>query len=371
VSTVTASEALAVPPPCVRFYARRSPGFAELRRTLEDQAATQPQLIRSPREVLLSSQGLLQGRYRFTTIGLRSFCQALSPGLSSLAADVSGLRRRAGYESSAYSLQAASRLINDVVRLRFDQNLRGCYLVVDPRSNTVEGLVGPRYEFFSNLRLLDLASEFLRGLNRPMRFAGASLSGRRMLLRYYETASAMRLTDTERFCRGWGFSNSETGEAALRICGLACRAGGGASAWEVGRCVHIQVSQRKLSRLQQRLVEAAAGQFEPTVRTATLSLRRTSLQLGSSHSRTQRVKTIVGKLSRTVGNRTAQQVVRRLLGPVGESVVETPETTNRMTLLSGYDLYNAVTSVAATLSPGEQERAEGLAHRIFTGQLRF
>lgn len=338
---------------------------------LLDQDATRPQRISSLRDVLLSSEGLVQNRYRFTTTGLRSFCQVLSPGLATLAGDISGMRLRAGYEGAACSLPAAAKLINDVIRLRFNEQLLGCHLVVDPRSNTVEGLVGPRYEFFSNLRLMELASEFLRSLGRPIQFSAASLSGRRLLLRYYEPRTVFQMPSGRRFCRGWSFSNSETGEAAIRLSGLVCCAGGTSSAWDIGRCVHIQVSQRKLTRLQSRLREAAEEGFQGPTRTSLTAMQNTPLGLGASQTRPQRVKTIVGKLSRTLGNRTGQQVIQRLLGPVDATVIETPETQARLTALCVYDLYYAVTSVAATLSPGEQERAEGLAHRIFTGHLRF
>lgn len=372
-ATESASQ-LVVPPTCSRYRQGQPEGLAQLQQVLQAQEATRPIPITRLQDVLLSSDGLLQGRYRFTSVGLRSFCFTLSPGLSALAANIAGVRQRVNGPEEPCSVASAVRLINEVTRLRFHANLQGCSLVVDPRSRTVEGLVGPRYEFFSNLRLLELSMQFITATGRSMRFMSATLAGRHLLLRYIEPATRFQLHtggDRDRFCRGWSFSNSETGESALKVNGLLIRVGGSASSWDVGRCVHIRLTQRKLDRLQQRFRDATELPFGDFWEPRLQLLRSTSLQLGASQERNNRIKTILGKLSRTVGRRIGQRAVQRALGSLDDAIVNSPEARRRLSRISCYDLYNSLTSVAQTLTPAEQDQAESLAHRILTGHLRF
>ena len=109
---------------------------------------------------------------------LQQLCRALSPGFSQFMFDLTGLRRTAGGLDGDYKPKFAIEILNRLINYRFDSRLLGQGFILDRRNNRVEGLVGPRYEFYSNLEMLERCDEFAVKSDRPAKFFSASVIGR-------------------------------------------------------------------------------------------------------------------------------------------------------------------------------------------------
>ncbi len=387
---------IAVPPKCYRFSEQEEGKSAvDLERILRAQDATEPVEINKLKDVMLDSSGRVQRRFRFTTIGLSQLCSALAPGLAQLVSNVSGLRRKAteADEWKVYDPALAIHQINDLIRLRFKERLEGHGLIMDRRNLSVEGVVGPRYKFLSNLELFEQTREFVREQESLPRFFEATLEGRRVVLRYRDTKRLFSLPAAkgrrEPFYRGWHFSNSEIGDCSIRTGMLIIRQWRRTSSLlDIGRLVHLKGGEfgPKIGELFQKLrVQAAAEVQENDFETLAADMQAESLQLGGGPvAHVRRAQSLVGRLSRgRLPKISAKRAINHALANgsyrgdrVEGSRVPTYDAPDEDLLgvfrqRNVYDLYNALTTIARESPPEQQEVAEELAYRILMQRFRL
>lgn len=212
---------LAVEPQVKRFAAYGDqPGLESLLELLQAQRDTEPVPIHSHHDVLLNHEGMIQEHFRLTTTALQHLCSILAPGLTDVVRNIGGLRaRRKQYAHEQYSFAKAVELLNWMIKFRFNL-LEGASFVMDRRSKQIEGIVGQKYRFLSNLEMFSRVDEFLRVRAGSVRFWEAALAGRRLLLRYRATEKAFTLAtphqQREPFYTGIHFSNSELGDCCVK-----------------------------------------------------------------------------------------------------------------------------------------------------------
>lgn len=372
---------IAVEPVLLRFGPQAKRTFQELHKLLQAQDATHPVSIKRCEELLLDRSGRLPNGYRFTQTSLTDFCAWLAPGLAPLVANLTGQRlrgRAATRVEEPKSRVVAVQAINAIIRLRFDSRLYDRSLILDPRSRTVEGVVGPRYTFYSNLDALKLAEDFRKRFPQA-RLTSACLQGRRLLLRYADPSQRIGVQrkgqDPQVFFRAWGFSNSETGKSSLRLTeGLLHSGTGGLSLTDSGRARHTQnFSEKKVAQLCDDLaasLEGGARAFRDHI--AALMRARLDLGLSSKTAADKKLQTLKVKLRRRLSPPTSRRVINAVLlhgesshDKLPTSPADDPrEISDQLSRRKLFDLYYAIIVTSRTLPFAEQEAAEQLAHRL-------
>lgn len=375
---------LAVTPKRYAFNVSRSPDAeSKLVGCLQRYSNVSPVVIRRLPDVLLNETGLIRNKFRLTTTGLSQLCSALSPGLGLLVADLAGLRG-----SSSSRKDKAIAVLNTVIATRFD-SLRGSGLVIDQRNQTVDGLVGQRYEFFSNRELLERCQQFISELQSPdLAFYEAIVSDRRLLLRYMPRKPTFMLATPgdkpEPYFVGWSFSNSELGSSAVRA-SLSLLRGWSRSIASTPLCSvkHVRGDSfgkkfdRMLDDLQRKTTEELKARNYPEL---FARLQTQPLLLGGSPvAHAKQVEKLASKLRRVVFKRVASKIVFRAIthGSYRADYLASAEAPYDMLspadarIVSGrvyYDYFNAITFVARSLQLAEQEAVEQFAYRMLVSR---
>lgn len=369
---------IAVQPVCERYLPGTPQSLLSLRRRLSAQSAAQPVPITKPEDVLLDADGLVQGQYRFTTTGLSGLCKRLATGLTPLVYDLAGLKESASTLPADTAL--AIRVLNMLIRQRFHL-LAGYRLVVDSSRETVDGLVGARYEFLHNSKWLAECHAFVHDCSQGRsRFLEASLHGRRLMLRYVDDASLVSLPapdgSTDDYRIGWNFGNSETGECSVYVGLLLVDASGAACLHELNRRTHIKGVRQSGKRVLRLLSSAYEKCDAAKIRRMFERLRNEPLLSSSDTTSVQRAaKSLSRRLSRrlklplasTVVNRTFVPAVAMASGAAARWDARVfPEIVDSEPR-SQYHLYCSLTSCARGQAPAIQETAEKLAYDLLRG----
>lgn len=335
--------------------------------------------LEDPADLLISRQGLIRSRYTLTTEALAQLCGMLSPGLSQTVFNVSGLRPCT--RTDAYDPNLAIDLFNDVARFRFSR-LRGSRLVLDRQTNRVEGVIGPRYRFFSNRQLLERAQNHAaKHVTAPAGFTEALVHGRRLVIRYKSLEPVFTLPADrqllEPFFGGYQFENSEAGDCAVKGAVILirqwCDNKAVAPTADVNRVAHIRTNKfeqrldNMLARLDVRTSEAV--KLKPRV----LALIQQPLGLGGNPvAHKERWDEVVEKLTRKGLRRPlSERILRTALARgsyrragLAESGRPTMEVATLRTL---YDLFNALTHEAKAEDTAQRLQAEQLGYSLLIG----
>lgn len=378
---------------------KRYPGTADgaraLRAFLQDKNEAGPSPIRQPDDVSLNVKTCrLQGEYRLTTAALSQLCSMLCPGFGQVMFDVSGLRRAEREDSPhRYSPREAARLFNLMVRFR-GEKLVGNELILDRRAKTVEGVVGPEYQYYSNVEFWERVQEFLASDSPPTLFQGAVYRNRRLTLRYRFKEPALTLAvrggAREPFYGGWHFSNSEVGDCAVHMVPTLYRKWSSSTALLVLSDLKMVVHRGARSGFTGKLGKMLEVLRDKTGLAGTLKqplerLIETPLGLGgSAQAHQRRVRALKAKLVRgKLGPRFAKQVLMHVLlqgsykadalpehadGPLSFEEMQRITDMEVFEARTAFDLYNALGIRAKYEPPERQERAEQLAYRILVGQ---
>lgn len=379
---------IAVEPEMCRFrFDDPAAGEQHLARLLSRQRDTQPLPIRVPSRAQLDSLGRVCSEYRYTTVALYRLCSLLAPGLGPLVLNLAGQsRRELNGQGETYSLQRAIRILNAVINDRAGL-LSGHQFILDRRTGRIEGIVGPRYHFVSNLEVYQRVSDFIRHSGISSRFHEGALVGRRLQLRYRcnlsAFSSAVRPDKLEPFYGGWHWVNSELGETSVRGSCLLYDEAGNLSAL-------ASYDRRSLVRhvargFEDRLRDCLQHVFDRMLRVQNLReamsrLGRTRLGWGGTqeqhHKRYRELSTLLRKLGyvqiRDGVHDCLDRAARR-----GETAVAFPRHAGRdasvpvaaealqaLRSRTAYDLYLSVLECARQFPVHYQELVEQAAYRL-------
>lgn len=352
------------------------------RRLREISAHTRVQETSRLEELRLDFNGYLQpgGRgqnIRFTTPAFEKFCQLLSPGLFTLLDSISGQVRVKDEAASAYSFAEAVQLYNTVLTRRYASRVAGrARFIWNTKDRLLEGVFGARYRYLSNTDIFELADITRTAGRVPLIFHGASLVGRRMLMRYVQRAPQLSVLlpsgVTHHYSGGMYFHNSELGgETSVRMATLLCRSGTefhAMSSFEGARLNHAGRDFRaRVSSTMARLILRLDGARELQRNLSTLA--RTSLNLTSTNTSSVSIKRLMRYL-RALGvtPSAAKAVVHGALyygsdvNPQRgmESLIEQRVVSSR-TL---YDLFTALMREAQRFSVNNRELLEQAAYAL-------
>jgi hypothetical protein len=375
---------LAVDPISRRFNVKRADSAeADFQEALDqDFVSTDTLYVARPRDIMLNSRAEVLGRYKLTTSALSQLCSRLVPGASQMVADVSGLRS-SHRDGSQFDVGLAIRIVNDLIRLRFD-NIDGFGLVIDRDRSTIEGLVGRKYEFFPNKDLYDRVNQFLGEADVSTSFCEAVLSGRRMMLRYCNTDPLFEIPHERRtnepFFGGFHFDNSEVGDCSVRASTMIvrqwCDNKAIGSFLEGGKISHVRGKKFEI-RLQMLFDKVHKKVSEVTsLKDNVLFLMDQSLGLGGSEeSHELRVNRLVKQLNRKgLTKEFAGTVIDRLLtfgSYRSDAVQQGRRPYDLYETRNSYDLFNALTHEAKSRTIETREHVEQLAYQMLLKQFEI
>jgi hypothetical protein len=355
-----------IEPGCTRYGP--AGGFEDLKRHLEESRATKPLEIRQPEDILLSLDGMVQQAYRFTPFGLYTLCRKLSPNLGSVISDIAGISNRPSAKLKS-DTRAAVHVLNTVIKLRFDDALRGSRMIVDPIRRTIDGLVGTRYEFLGNYELFTSANKFVE--SHGGQFLDGSLVGRRLMIKYvlpdYGCQSSYGF-----YSLGWAFSNSENGQSAVRAGLLFVDENGLSSLRQVVRRQHTSSLRNHISDWLTDPILGASKEIDwSTFADAMDHLGAVHFPKASNGVQAARMADMLtADLTKRISKGAAREVARAVFTPsqvlVGGSSSPVPEHSVR----THHSLYEALTTKAGDYSPQDQENIESLAYELLRGRYK-
>lgn len=347
----------------------------------DDYASTETLYISRPRDAMLNSRAEVLGKYKFTASALAQLCTRLASGASQLVSDVAGLRTTR--PDNEIDVGLGIRVVNDLIRLRYD-SVDGYGLVVDHSRNTIEGLVGRKYEYFPNKELFDRVNLFLDESGIATSFCEAALSGRRMLLRYRNDDPLFEVPHVKRtdepFFGGFHFDNSEVGDCSVRAATMIirqwCDNKAISSFLEGGKISHVRGKgfEKRVQRLFERVQKKA---HEATLlKDNVVSLMDQSLGLGGTESlHDLQIDKLTKKLHR---QGLTKEFVRTILdrtmsfGSYRSDAVKQGRSPFEMyASRTAYDLFNAITHEAKGRPIDVREHAEQLGYRMLLKQFEI
>jgi hypothetical protein len=370
---------IALPSLCMRFGEGEEYDLADLHRQLQAQSITAPVPIKRPGDAMMRADGTVNKGYHFTPSGLSSVCQKLVPGLSQVISSIGGVRE--GNLDSVRSdpdTDLAITTYNECVQYAFER-IAGHRFIIDPGRQAIEGLVGPKYVFLSNQDWLLQCQTFIdRTAYREAEFLGASLTGRRFLLRFVSRGEWFHTSvedgTREVYRKGWSFSNSETGKSAVRVGFMIVDSTGAGSLCQLAKQDHTSSLRKdKGEKLLTKLRETFECVDAAALRNYVQGMHRQLIPVSD---------TVMG--NRDLAHRIATNLSKRLPKSLARSVVaSTLSTASRQLVPAGvgvnmrfndivhvptertyYHFYHALTTRARQCFPDEQERAEALAYDL-------
>ena len=341
---------------------------------------TEQRRIRSSGDLLLGAGGLTASDYRYTRTALSQLCSRLSPHVGSVIKHLCEFDANLHVEHSqkGQAGNLARRLLNDLIELKFQAELKGERLIIDHDQKLIVGLVGQQYALVSNLQV------FQQCLRQKKLFSGAILQGRRMGLWFCEhrVFSQVRTPsrDPDRYRVGFYVSNSDVGECAISARPAIILGGCGAAAVSrptvSGRLIHKQGP--KLNTSLPSLLQHAKLPDDRVVKlqNGLGRLCECRLQLGGDGPRhSKRVKSLERKLrSQLHSIAMAGRVVMNAVWQGSQEQFDTrldSQTLLRLSRRTAYDLFRAVIREAQRYSPNLREAAEGFAYRLLCEDPEF
>lgn len=378
--TLTVAAQLAVSE-SIKRYSAVAPGLpreAELLVDLQRAAAsTQRRPLKTARQLMLSGDGHTLDGFRYSINALRQMCRLLGRGFSQAIFDLGAvIPSQSPPDDGPYDATMAVQWLNDLIRLRFEKRIKNYELIVGTKDKVIDGFVGARYAYVSNMSFYERAKRVVRPTNCV--FHEAVLASRRLLVRYRTEDPVFTLEGEkpEPFYGGFHFGNSEVGDCAVRTAVLLLRQRGDcksvSSYSDNGRVLHIRGPQFE-ERLSAQLGAVVERIDEPRqLQTRLESLRSRPLGLVGGE---EDVKRRLSALSRRLKQWGLQgTLAQRVLGRVqllGSSLADEKErepVTAARSSRTEWDLFNAMTFMAKRQQLETQERLEQLAYQLLIGR---
>jgi hypothetical protein len=164
------------------------------------------------------STAVLREGYRYTPQALAQLCSKLVGGLGNHLAGITDGRNLRGKVSANYDalLAHAMNTFNRDAAF-FEKSVVGSRMIGDSKRKLIEGIVGPRYVFVSNKRVMESVVEAASAMSGHLRFSSAILDNRDLHV-VYRAADNTVVTNSHlgNFYYGVLTQNGETGSKAIR-----------------------------------------------------------------------------------------------------------------------------------------------------------
>jgi hypothetical protein len=340
--------------------------------------------VTSAESLLLNRRGQLPDGYRYTSTAFRQVCSATAHGLRPLVLHLAGVKQDKLAPAEAYSFSDAIDVFNLAVRRKFlARELSRCQMVLDLRTKLVDGLLGPTAVALENGVLLQCASEVAQSSGRELSFQLASLTGRRMLVRFVEptpvvTYQNVGLRREDTYYSGFQLTNSGISGESIRVCPILYRPLDQTTIMMTARgdsIVLTHVGRNLVSRLKRLFVRLAARLpiiAQSAQKIADLQLASLRLDV-DREIRGQQVERLIAHLrDYDIPRSLARQIVDCAIC-YGSGVTRQADasmlTRREMESRNWCDMLHGVTMVAKQLPWSKREVLERFAYQILTGKV--
>jgi hypothetical protein len=354
---------------------------SQLRQRLaEFEKGTQLSPIMDGNGVLLQEDGTTVGtKHRYTTVALNQMCQLLAPGLAQLLFDLVGRNRRPDQPKGEFGLRTAVEVFNQIARFRRNR-IKERQLVRFLPGKTVDGIVGPKYRYLSNLGFYDRVKD---AVGSKAQFHEALLYGRYLVLRYvlpsrrfvYSTGVSTRV---ESFVPGFHFVNSEIGEGSARAAVLFVRESTGETCIGpfTGRVKHQgRDFDAKLSKLMLTVDHRIESADYYRERIGHLLARKLGLGKGDKEDEKTKKAIVAVLVKQGLQQSMADKVLAATVMTGSGYHVGDPLLIARQHLVlagrTAYDVFTALMREAHALSVNAREAVEQVAYALLVGRFTF
>lgn len=334
--------------------------------------------IQKPADVLVHTNGRLQGKWKFTNPALGKYCRALCPGLAPLVTNM--LEEK---EAGPADVQAVIDVINRIASARASK-LQGYNWLIDSSTGRVLGLVSAKYRMTFSFDLMEHVHSYVLA-SRRLGFFDASIYHRRISLRFVGKEPSFTLPvgdSTEPFFSGFYFGNSEVGDYAIHAAPLILRGWTRCGAIapsheEGGRLMHV-----KMKKFNQKLYTVLDSSLLSKdqlaeMRASFMQMRETALGVGTTAAAQK--KNLEALIDRFQAAGLTTGASRALIGTMvttgsykWDRLLPNTSVIAATARRNFYDLWNALTSEGAKMSSViERETAENLAFKMLIGKFLF
>jgi hypothetical protein len=360
------------PPETTVFTADERHAFVDAMSLADD--ATVRRTIQAPDDILLDEQcRLVSNQFAFEQLALSQLCKYIATGLYTLVADIAGIRQTKRTYDLAVSIPVAVGVINACMRLRFRavDGICGRDMIQNYQAQSVEGVVGQRYQLLPNHHLFEAVNEMVAAHTTPMEYHYGVLAGRRMAV-YFITKEPVATTADGLVYAGCYFSNSEAGECAVR----------GATILQLGDCrcmntlKHVSHAGKDFTKRLTNMIGGVLRTWDCTVSVGAglgKRLQDSVTFLTPKNTINSAVKErLRAYILQYVETNIADELVRRIIymGADGAFVprrIKTAEIANRRVRDVAYVLMRA----GRGRHPDVSERLERAAFGVVTGKLKL
>jgi len=301
---------------------------------------------------------------RYTSAALFAVCRICAPGLSNVVTNLAGDARPNEKQRDLFSVETACNVFNQVVDLRFGSLLSQCNFVIDERQKTIEGVLGPKTHYLDSATFVGLAESLLLDATEAQ-FAGATLVGRRLFLRYLLPERIA--TEDGPFQHGYAFFVSEAGDDSIRAYRLYAREAGGMFLQTpvIGRQRQKRTGSKFADRLRQLLVSVL--RVDCADLPGTVSRLRSSLLFSNPEDdRLNRRVVLAWKRRLKLAGVPADIAEGVAVSPFGyENLMATPLTASQLAEKTEYDLFRATILAAEPRGQRVCEIVERAAFNMF------
>jgi len=331
--------------------------------------------IMEPKDIRLDSDGCItceRTKYRLSIQAFTELCSRLSPGLATLAKDISGVRRREGSIDEVVSPKVAAEIINACAELRFrmKDGIFSRQLILDTKTKVVDGIVGPKYRYLAHCDLYEAVDQMMGGSEIPVYFAYARLIGRRLAMYYQMRGVQLSLSNGHTWSGGYYFANSEAGECGVHSSELLINAQTGLRV--LGPMQQLAHSGKGfLVKLTHVLNEVfARGAELPEKRQGGEKLLDTHLQVFDAAGRVDKTirKTLEHSLmGQNLAKKYAADVIRGAIYAGGTSSIPLSASRHDINNRTHYDVFLRLAYEAEQWNLSTRESMERIAFLLLNG----
>lgn len=345
---------------------------------LRVQDATRSLKMLQPKDVLLASTGHIQQKYRLTIHGLDNLCRILAPGLFDTVCNVAGINCAKARPTACVSPTVAVRVLNSLIALRFDKQLKHRHLVVDVGRNMIDGVVGPLHEFFTNFDVWQLAEDFVKSEpgGAKLQFDRAILYGHHFLLRYVDPQRWCQVRaggEYQYYFRGCLFSSQCGLDNCVRSYFCLLNKHGHAASRELAK---MKYYKRTAASDRHDFLESTRSKFADkyvdNIQARLDEIRVFSLQLTPNPEDLKaKLESLYSALTPSLNKRAAKVVVDYAVAHGCSEQDEIPTTPTGVAAVlarrTTYALFRSACRHAQKLYPDRQERMEKVAFDLLEG----
>jgi len=318
--------------------------------------------INDREDILLKPDGRLRlTDNMLTLLAVKQMCTLMAAGLWQYVADVGGIVRRKLLSDEAMSPELAINTLNSSIDLRaeVEGGLVGRHMICDTEAETVDGIVGAKYQYLAHTQLYEIVSEMLLAADQPSEFYAATRIGRLLAMDFLRPINFMNYGDTPLFA-GHYFRNSEAGEGGVKS------------------AIIIQVGIGKL-RCMSKLISVPHVGRKFTNKLGRMLASTTDTDNLLAHLQATAVRTLDTEIPLITDDNQVDGEYRKSLvkhlNMAGADNAFVESVIAKVELLDGpitvWNVFYELIAGAVWLHPTDREKAEHVAFQILTGTLKL